>query len=327
MYLASPRQLQVFVAVATHGGVAAAARALHLSQPAVSMALAELERLLGVPLFERSRHRLRLGERGRALLPQAERALQQVQAVTLLAKGATAQAGATQALAGVLRVGASNTVGNYLAGRLLGGFVQAHPAVQVQLRVGNTADIAAALADFALDVACVEGPTRHAELLRLPWARDRLRVCVRADDPLAARQRIGKPALARARWILREPGSAARAQFEQAMAAAGIGADVAMELGQTEAIKQAVLAGLGIACLPDAAIAPLLASGELVALPTPFLALERRLDLLLHQRRADSPLLAAFVAAAQAGAAAGARLSATAAKSRGRGSSRSRWSR
>jgi DNA-binding transcriptional LysR family regulator len=325
MFLASPRQLQVFVAVASHGGVAAAARALHLSQPAVSMALAECERLLGVALFERGRRRLRLSERGRELLPLAEAALQQVQAVTLVARGAAVAGAAAGPLTGMLRVGASNTVGNYLAGRLLVGFVQAHPGVQVRLRVGNTADIAAALADFALDVACVEGPTRHPELLRVPWSRDRLRVCVRADDPLAKRTRVGRPALARVRWILREPGSAARAQFEQAMAAAGIGVEVALELGQTEAIKQAVLAGLGVACLPEAAIAARVASGELVALPTPFLALERSLDLLLHQRRADSPLLAAFLASARADAGRG--LSAAAARSPGRGSSRSRCSR
>lgn len=323
MFLASPRQLQVFVAVASHGGVAAAARALHLSQPAVSMALAECERLLGVSLFERGRRRLRLSERGHDLLPVAEAALQQLQAVTLIARGPAAAAVATP-LSGVLRVGASNTVGSYLAARLLAGFVRAHPGVQVRLTVGNTSEIAAALADFALDVACVEGPTRHPELQRLPWARDRLRVCVRADDPLARRKRLGRSALTRARWILREPGSAARAQFEQAMAAAGLVPEVVLELGQTEAIKQAVLAGLGAGCLPEAAIAALVADGELVVLPTPFLALERRLDLLVHPRRGGSPLLAAFLASAREGAA---EVSAAATRSRGRGSSRSRCSR
>src|SRR5699024_646617 len=131
----SPRQLEVFAAIATRGSVRAAAECLHLTQPAASMALSELERQLDTRLFARERGRMRIHERGRELLPLVQEALDRLQEIQRRAAGQPRQ------LSGELRVGASNTVGNYRVGELLSAFVQAHPQVAVNLRVANTSDI------------------------------------------------------------------------------------------------------------------------------------------------------------------------------------------
>lgn len=287
MIAISPRQLEVFAAIVAAGSVRAAAEQLGLSQPAASMALAELERLLGVPLFDRHQQRLRLNEHGRALLPRAREIVERLRDL--------ADVAATTVAAGTLAVGASNTIGNYLVGDLLGAFVAAQPGVKVALRVANSEEILAGVLDFDLDVGCIEGPLVHDDVERIEWRRDALKVCVRADHPLARRKRLRADDLRGQRWILREAGSATRALIERASRDAIGPLDVTLELGQSEAIKQAVIAGLGIACLPEVALADAVAAGRLVALHTPFLALDRSLALLLHRARWRGPRLHAFL--------------------------------
>ena len=119
----SPRQLEVFVQVALHGSVRAAAERLYLTQPAASMALAEMERQLDAPVFARERGRLRLNARGRELLPLAQELLERH--AEFSRRGSEGSA----ALAGELRIGASNTVGNYRVGELLGAFVRGHTPI------------------------------------------------------------------------------------------------------------------------------------------------------------------------------------------------------
>ncbi|TAL74015.1 MAG: LysR family transcriptional regulator [Rhodanobacter sp.] len=287
----SPRQLAVFVQVALGGGVRAAADQLHLTQPAASMALAELERQLGAPLFARERGRLRLNARGRELLPLAQELLERH--ADFLHRG---RAGG-EVLVGELRVGASNTVGNYRVGELLGGFVRSHSQVAIHLRVANTAAIAAGVLDHSLDIGCVEGPVTHPQLDMRAWRDDSLVVCA-APDHLLAHKRGLKPAdFAGAHWVLREPGSATRATTERVLSQLPPG-DTVLELDQIEAIKQAVIAGLGIACLPQVAVTDALATGRIRALKTPFLDLRRKLSMLIHRQKYRGALLDAFIAQA-----------------------------
>jgi DNA-binding transcriptional LysR family regulator len=255
------------------------------------MALAEMERLLGAPLFDRERNRLHLNTLGRRLLPPAQ---------DLLARHAELEriaAGNATVLTGDLRIGASNTVGNYLSGELLGGFMRAYPQVTLQLRVGNTGDIARAVADHQLDAGCVEGMALLPELQALRWRDDRLAVCAAPAHPLAmlAAQRPLRPRdFHGQRWILREHGSATRALSEQALMKLPPPASV-LELSQTEAIKQAVQAGLGLAFLPEVAIGDALAAARLTVLATPFLDLRRQLAVLLRRGRYRGAALEAFL--------------------------------
>lgn len=286
----SPRQLEVFVQIALHGSVRAAAEQLYLTQPAASMALAEMERQLDAPVFARERGRLRLNARGRELLPLAQELLERYAEFGRLGSGGT------QTLVGELRIGASNTVGNYRVGELLGTFVRNHPQVAVRLRVANTDAITAAMLDHSLDVGCVEGPVAHPLLETRPWRDDVLVVCTSHDHPLARKRHLKPADFAGARWVLREPGSATRATSERVLAQLPAGETV-LELDQIEAIKQAVAAGLGIACLPEVAVADAVATGRLKALKTPFLDLRRKLSLLLHREKYRGAVLEAFLEA------------------------------
>lgn len=288
----SPRQLQVFVETVAGGSLRAAAERLFLTQPAASMALAEMERLLGEPLFDRVRGRLHLNARGRELLPLARELLERH------AEFAQVATSVADTLAGELRIGTSNTVGNYRVGELLAGFVQAAPQVAIRLRVGNTDGIAQALLEHALDVACVEGTVLHPELEAVPWRDDALLVCAPPGHPLARRRTLAAEDFAGAAWVLREAGSATRSLAEQVLGQLPPPCN-RLELDQTEAVKQAVIAGLGIALLPEVAVRDALAAGRLRALRTPFLRpfLHRRLFLLLPRGRYRGRLLDAFLRA------------------------------
>jgi DNA-binding transcriptional LysR family regulator len=290
----SLRQLEVFVAVAREGSVRAAAGQLHLSQPALSMALAELESQLGTDLFDRKRGRLYLSERGRDALPLAQEILERTADLRRSVHGHGA------ALEGELRLGASNTIGNYLVGDLLGTFTADHPQVAVRLVVGNTDTIVKGVLDHSLDLGCVEGAVAQAGIELRPWREDKLVICTRPDHPLARRRRLRSDDFAGARWILREDGSGTRAMTERILGALPPGQAV-LELGQSEAIKQAVIAGLGIACLPEVAVAEALKSRRLAALHTPFLDLERRLSWVLRRSKYHGALVAAFLDSVAAG--------------------------
>lgn len=292
----SPRQLQVFVGTVDAGSLRAAAARLHLTQPAASMALAEMERLLGAPVFDRERGRLRLNARGRELMPLARELLERH---ADFGRRAAMDGGR---LSGELRIGTSNTVGNYRVGELLGPFVRAQPGVSIRLQVDNTTAIARALLRHELDVGCVEGPAVDPALEALPWREDRLLLCAPAGHPLAGRTALRPADLAGTAWVLREPGSATRALSELVLARLPAPVGI-LELSQSEAIRQAVAAGLGVALLPEVAVDEAIAAGRLAHLEVPVLEplLTRRMSLLLPRGRYRGAALEAFVRAATRG--------------------------
>ncbi|MBB3139236.1 LysR substrate-binding domain-containing protein [Halomonas organivorans] len=281
------RQLQVFAAVARLGTVSAAAEELSLSQSATSQALSDLERQLGVALFERPGRRLVLNDLGRSLLPRAEALLDGMAAFVAAAREPEGE------LHGVLGVSASATVGTYLLPDLVGRFSEAHPRTDLRLRLRNTHEVIGDVLRLEADLGLIEGECREPALVSEPWCEDRLVVVAAPGHPLASRERLDDHALAAAAWILREPGSGTREVFEQAMRRRGVSPRVRMALGQHEAIKQAVLAGLGLGCLSALGVAGELERGELVALDSE-LTLRRTFSLVWHPERYRSLLWQAF---------------------------------
>ena len=284
----SPKQLDVFISIARLGSVKAAADSLHLTQPAASMALAELEKQLGGPLFDRDKGRLYLNEKGRRLLPLAQEIIERM---IEFRQRADDQA---DVLTGEFRIGASNTVGNYRVGDLLSGFVLNNDRVTVYLNVANTDEIVRQIVDHSIDVACVEGQVHHEAIESVHWMNDSLCVCTRPDHPLAAITHLRPADFNDARWILRERGSATRAVSDVELDKLPQ-AKVVMELGQIEAIKQAVIAGLGIAFLPQVAVTHAVSSGRLALLHTPFLNLTRQLSIIYHRSRYQGRLMRSFL--------------------------------
>ncbi len=284
----SLRQLEIFEKIATTGSVTRAGEALLLTQSAVSMALGQLEQMSAVPLFERSGRRLLLNDAGRLLLAEAREILQAVTRVEQRLRGDSDQ------LAGELVVGGSTTIGNYLLPALLGQFARQYPESKVLLRVGNTQQVAELLAAGDLDCAFIEGPCRVRALVALPWRDDELVVVAGPQHPWNSAGGVDAAALSQASWIVRETGSGTREVFEDAMERAGIAYDITLELGHTEAIKNAVIAGLGVSCLSRVAVHRELQQGWLVEIATP-LALQRTLALLKRRGGICTALLNAFL--------------------------------
>lgn len=279
--------MEVFVAVARNENMSHAAEVLYLSQSACSMALSALENQLGGALFDRHGKRLILNERGRILLPKASNIIAQAEELQDLMAQDKAKA-----LAGHLIVGASSTIGNYLLPKTIGHFLIDYPNAKITLRVANTEQIIRQLLRFDIDVGMIEGRCNANEIKVLPWRKDELIIISSPQNPLCKKVKITLSDLRDAKWILRESGSGTRERFEEVM---GSQINPFLELGHTEAIKQAVQAGLGISCLSRVTVSDALKSGELVELKTPFLKLTRDFYILLHKEKYQTAILNAFI--------------------------------
>jgi len=255
------RQLEVFLAVARHENVSRAARALAMSQSAASGSLRELENQFGVNLFDRVGKRVQLSELGRELRPRAEHLLEQA--------GAFEQALAGEAVRGQLRVGATLTIGNYVAVGMIAEFRRRHPGADITLRVANTAAVADLVAGFELDMGLIEGELQHPGLDTAHWRGDELVVIAHPEHPLAGTGALGDHELKSLPWIVRESGSGTRQAFDRAMRGILSDLHVSMELQHTEAIVRAVEAGLGVGCLSRICVQDAIQRGSLVPLPVP----------------------------------------------------------
>lgn len=280
------RQLEIFVAIARHGSVSAAAAEVSLTQSAASTALAELERQGGRRLFDRVGKSLHLNESGRGLLPRAVELLDRAAEIDQALRGDEAIGG--------LHVGATLTIGNYLATLIVAEFLQRHPRAQIRLEVRNTATLLHALATHAVDLGLVEGDCRHPDLEVAPWVEDELAVFCAPEHPLAG-CRADTRRLLREAWILREAGSGTRATFERAFHRHLPGLNVRLELEHTEAIKRAVESGLGLGCISRLALRDAFRRGSLAEVLTPGLDLRRNFSFVWHRGKYHGATMRAFL--------------------------------
>lgn len=281
------RQLEVFAAVARHQSVSRAAEELAMSQSATSTALGELERAYDHALFDRVGKSLRLNEIGSLLLPAVVELLDQAAQIENLLEG--------RAGFGLLKIGATLTIGNYLATLIVARHLQRHPESRVQLQVHNTATIVQQIANFELDLGLVEGEVQHRDLMVTPWIDDELVVFCAPNHRLAKRRSVKLADLQDEGWIMREAGSGTRQALDHALAQNLFRPDVRLELEHTEAIKRAVESGLGIGCISRLALREAFRRGSLVPLETPELNLRRRFHFVWHARKYQTPGLRAFL--------------------------------
>ena len=282
------RQLEIFEKVATSQHVTKASEQLFITQSAVSMAVAELEKIAGAPLFERHGKRLILNDRGTLIFSKVQDVLRQVASIKQLLIESVGEP------VGVLRVGASTTVANYILPRIMGEFTQQYPRAQALLQVGNTGQIESELEAGSLDLGIIEGPSHARSLHSTQWRGDELVVIAGKGHPWATTKRASKAMMEQAAWIMREKGSGTREVFETAIQKKAIRFSISMELGHTEAIKKAVEAGLGVSCLSRMAVARELSHGWLTEVKTP-LDLRRNLTILTRENGHASALLSAFL--------------------------------
>ncbi|MFZ5573718.1 MAG: LysR substrate-binding domain-containing protein [Pseudomonadota bacterium] len=233
------RQLQVFEAAARLGGYTRAAETLHLSQPAVSMQIRQLEEQAGMPLFDQIGKKIHLTDAGRALYRHAQDILAQVQEAQL----------ELEEMRGVRRGQLNITIAstaNYFAPKLLAAFCQRHPDVKVSLDVSNREHILALLNEADKDLAIMGRPPEASDLVAHPFMENPLVVIASPAHPLARARRIPLARLAEESFISREAGSGTRMAAERFFGEAGAHLSTAMEMSSNEAIKQAVQAGLGL---------------------------------------------------------------------------------
>ena len=271
------RQLEVFVAVAQHESVSHAARALALSQSATSTALAELERQFDCQLLDRIGKRLKLNALGFQLLPKAVALLDRAEEIEELLHG--------QQGVGSLDVGATLTIGNYLATLLISDFMQRHPGSRVRLQVRNTSAIIERIVQHELDLGLIEGRCEDDAVVTQPWVEDELAVFCSPRHPLAGQGPVELDRLLREAWIMREQGSGTRLTLEQAARHRRGRFNILLELEHTEGIKRAVESGLGIGCVSKLALRDAFRRGSLVPLPTPELDLSRQFAFIWHRHK------------------------------------------
>ena len=275
------RQLEVFLAVARTGSVSRAGQELGLSQSATSSSLADLERQFDLQLFDRMGKRLRLSARGTGLRAQAEAVLELARDLERGLESRTVEHR--------LRVGATLTIGNYVAVPLVARFMREHPTIGLTLEVANTTQIARQVANFELDVGLIEGDVDQPDLETTSWRDDQLVVFCGAHHPLARKRALTDPDLLSAPWIVREPGSGTRQAFDRAMRGLLPQLRVALTLGQTEAIKRAVEAGLGLGCVSRIALEDAFERGTLKPCRVPHRNFRRQFYFLQHKRKQRSP--------------------------------------
>jgi LysR family transcriptional regulator, low CO2-responsive transcriptional regulator len=283
----SIRQLEVFSAAARHLSFARAAETLHLSAPAVSMQIRELESTLEVPLFERAGRRISLTTAGEYFLVHARRLLSNLKdAEDTIARLKGVQTGR-------LTIGVLSTA-KYFVPRLMAGFMREHPGLDLNLEVGNRQALSELLARNEVDLAVMGTPPRELDLRVEPFAAHPLGVIAAPEHPLAALPHIPPALLERESFIVREPGSGTRAAMERYFADVRIKPVSIMAMSSNETIKQAVIANMGISFLSLHTTALEVETGLIKVLEVDGLPLVRRWQVVHVRARLLSPAAEAF---------------------------------
>ncbi len=281
--------LKVFHAVAHTENFSHAADRLFISQPAVSVQVRRLEEALGLPLVEVYGRRVHLTEAGTRLMEFADQILR------LEADAEEAMAEYLDPSRGRIRVGASTTPGTYLLPGVVAGFQRQNPGVQVALELANTRSIEAKLLANELDLGIVgEDLSGDAGLVLEPWLVDRMLLIAPPGHELASGP-VPPERLRGERFVLREPGSSTREFFTAQAETLGLEISQGLQLANTEAVREAVAAGLGLAVVSELAVLTDLQVGRLVALNVTGLRLERRFHLAWHRSKRLSRTGAAFL--------------------------------
>jgi DNA-binding transcriptional LysR family regulator len=257
-------KLHIFVAVAKAGHFTQAAEALHMSQPSVSQQMAQLEASLGAQLIHRQplkAGRLQLTAAGEALLPRAEHLLALAEEATDATRVAAGRSDRT------LRLGVGHILATYLLPDVWRRFKAEFPHHRIEITIGNTGELVQAIVQESVELGLLGLPANYPGVVARPFLHDRLLVIVPPDDPWVGRDGIEVEELQTRTLLVREPASALHSITERLLGPVILHSEGTIVLGETEAIKRSVEAGLGIALLPEIAVSREVAAGSLHAIP------------------------------------------------------------
>lgn len=257
------RRLQVFHTVARLLSFTKAAESLHMTQPAVTFQVRQLEEHFNTRLFDRTHNRISLTDAGRRVYEFAD------QIFVLYAEMENAVREMTGDISGVVMIGASTTIAEYMLPALLGDFKLQFPDVNVQLKVSNTEGIVSMVENNVIDLGVVEAPVANKNLVVDVCRIDQLVAIVPPSHPLAERDTVEVEQLLAHPYICREEGSGTREVINEYFSTAGVNpseVSICMELGSPEAVKGAVEAGMGVSIVSRATLHKELQLETLVAL-------------------------------------------------------------
>ena len=281
------RHMRIFQKIYETQSVTRAAEALHMTQPAVTRALQELEKYYGLRLFERLNRRLTVTEAGRRMYDYALHLTETFDTMEKSLRDWERQ--------GVLRVGASVSLGCSLLPQLTRTFQEEHPGVEVRVRIANGELLRRDLLENRLDLALLEGEENGANLMLTPFAAGEMALIVPPGHPLA---RAGGATLAQAAaypLLLRETGSATRRFLDQLLMSRGLAAQPVWESASTQALLSAVREGLGITLVPWALARQTVLRGEAERCPVTDAELIRRRYVAWHPSKYVTGTMRAFV--------------------------------
>ncbi|NBW00175.1 MAG: LysR family transcriptional regulator [Betaproteobacteria bacterium] len=283
----SLRQIRIFSAAARHLSFVRAAEELHLSAPAVSMQIKELEGEIGSPLFLRSGRKVELTSAGEYFWVYAKKVLStlaEAEAVMQKLKGAEA---------GNLKIGLVSTA-KYSVPRMLGLFREAHPGIQISLNVCNRETLVSLLRDGEIDLAVMGRPPKNLDTRADVFAHHPHAFIASPQHPLAGMSDIQAEALNHEELISREEGSGTRAIMETYITQHRVSPTISMEMSSNETIKQAVIAGLGISFVSLHTVGLEIAHGQLVVLNMEGTPVRRAWHVVSLTQRHLSPAAEAF---------------------------------
>lgn len=288
MIHATMQQLRLFEAVARHSSFTRAAEEIHLSQPAVSIQVKRLEENVGLALFEHVGKRITLTEAGRELYAASKDVLGRLADLD----------GAIDALrgevAGTLRVTAV-TSAKYFLPHLLGAFIRRYPEVQPKLKVANRGALLERVADNEDDLYVMGHVPENSDTQEYPFLENIISIVASPDHPLARKRKVTLKQVTEERFLVRESGSGNRKVVEEFFAGHGLGVNPYMELGSAEAIKQGVMAGLGISALSLHNLRLEIAAGQIVVLKVEGFPLRRRWNVVHRKGKRLSPAALTFI--------------------------------
>ena len=284
---ATLRQLKVFESVARHLSFTRAARELHLTQPAVSTQVKQLEQHAGMPLFEKLGKKVYLTQAGHAMLEHGRAIIQQFRDVDDAMHRLKGVAGGRLDVAVI-------SAGDSFCPRLLAAFAALHPGISINLAVVNRAELLRRLADNAADLGIMGRPPHDPGVAADAFARHPYVVVAPPHHPLASRRRIPLARIVQEPFVIREQGSDTRASMAQAFGPWLPRLRIAMEIGSNETIKQAVIAGMGVGFLSAHTLALELEVGTLRILDVQGFPLMQSWYIVHRQQKRLPPVAAAF---------------------------------
>lgn len=281
------RNLEIFTTVAELGSMSAAAKALYITQPSVSLAIAEIEHEYDVKLFDRIGNRLRLTYTGQQLLEYTESILHQYKEMESFLKD--------ESHASAIRIGATVTVGQYIIAPIIDELKREIPDIRCEVTVASTSVIEEGLLKSELDIGFVEGDISSEALIVKPIMEDELAVICSPEHPFYKRKSVHLQELQNETFILREEGSGTRAKVESILRGNHIPYKPQWKCSSFGAIKEAVRHNLGITIISPRVVRHELQSGDLWACSIDDISFKRTFDLVYRKNKFFSGTLKRFI--------------------------------